>query len=273
MYDIDVEKQIASWSMKKIDAAQGENPSALNDLINQKSAIIVLKNLLDASFIEQLKNRVQACRAHIETRHYVNGALTTLGPYLAKYLHSTEEYFARANDVDMLKDAHYDYIQHIQAQLKRSLGLDSLQVAKQPNGQLYAPGIVRFHTDGVANPLHNDNIMRDAASTDLVLKELKVQLSCIVCIQECDQGGELVHYKKRWEPADELYKIVDGLGYEEELVDQVERSVFKPETGDVYLIDPTHYHEILRVGGQDRLTLGFFIGFFDKNLKNGVVWS
>jgi hypothetical protein len=153
------------------------------------------------------------------------------------------------------------------------LGLAGLDVAREADGRRYADSIIRVHGDGVANPLHNDNIMRDASRTGLKLAGLKHQLSCVVCVQECDRGGELVTYRKRWAPDDEVFKVKDGLGYDDRVIVGVERDVFRPRQGDVYLINPTSYHEIKQVGGKDRVTLSFFIGFYDDNLEEAVLWS
>ena len=115
--------------------------------------------------------------------------------------------------------------------------------------------------------------MRDAASTDLCVARLTYQLSCVICIQECDQGGHLRHYQKQWHPDDEKYKIENGIGYDSQVVQGKPCFTFQPQTGDVYLINPTNYHEVDRVAGKTRITLGFFIGFFDRELRNAIVWS
>jgi len=40
-----------------------------------------------------------------------------------------------------------------------------------------------------------------------------------------------------------------------------------------YIIDPTNYHAIRAVSGRDRITMGFFFGFFDEESKAEVCWS
>lgn len=49
--------------------------------------------------------------------------------------------------------------------------------------------------------------------------------------------------------------------------------IYKPRTGDVCLLHPTYYHSIERVGGSDRLTMGFFIGLSSGALDETIVWS
>jgi hypothetical protein len=121
--------------------------------------------------------------------------------------------------------------------------------------------------------LHNDNIARDAAGTGLAVAGVTRQLSCVVCVDECDSGGELETYRRRWQPADERHKIPGGLGYDEAVVAGVPRTVYRPRAEDVYLINPTYYHAINTVRGASRVTLGFFIGFFGDDLDRAVVWG
>ncbi len=248
------------------------NPDYLQQLKNGELSLIVLKGLLSAEKLQYIQQRIMELHERIEKKDYVNGSLSTFGPYLAKHLNSLDDYFSLANATDDVFNK-LDLRQEVRTYLCDLLSISSLTVAQEKNGKTYAPAIVRVHADGVSNPLHNDNIMRDTAHMDLILNKLLTQLSCIVCIQECDRGGELRHYAKKWSKEDEVYKIPDGLGYRSEVVNNIESISFRPETGDIYLINPTYYHAIAKVAGKDRITLGFFIGFFEEEMKNGVVWS
>lgn len=247
---------------------------ALRRLVDGKQAVVVLRNLLPAEAFTVNHARLRTLFEQATTTRYANGALTTIGPYLAKHVDQPEAYFREATAASAWTDSvSFDLSARVRQGLRTALGLQSFEVAQEPDGRQYADSVVRIHADGVANPLHNDNIMRDASSTSLRLAALKHQLSCVVCIQECDSGGELKIYRKRWEPSDEEHKIPGGLGYRNAVVDNAPCHEFKPRAGDIYLINPTHYHEIARVSGADRLTLGFFIGFADDNLDNAIAWG
>jgi hypothetical protein len=97
-------------------------------------------------------------------------------------------------------------------------------------------------------------------------------LSCVVCVQGCEAGGELSIYRKPWEATDEIHKVPSGLGYDLAVVDGRPVHEFRPKTGDVYLLNPTNYHAVKKVTGADRITLGFFFGFFDDKLDDAVSW-
>jgi hypothetical protein len=264
-----------SWPQELLSpSAPRPATAALRRLVEHQTAVLVLRDLLDAQHLDRSRRHIFAHYEKQTASRYHNGTLTTIGPYLVRHLGDLPYYFAHAGLTDeVFAGSEVDLRKVVQAQLQAAFGWRSFQVEREPDGRRYADSIVRIHGDGVANPLHNDNIMRDAADAPLKLAKLRHQLSCVVCVQECDRGGELVMYRKRWAPTDETFKVKDGLGYKDGVIGGVERNVFQPRQGDVYLINPTNYHEILQVGGKDRLTLSFFIGFYDDELRDAVLWS
>lgn len=264
-----------TWTRVVVDdaAVNRPDPALLGRLAQGETAVVVLRGLLPADAFAVNRDRVGKLLANASTTQYVNGALTTVGPYLAKYLNRVEEYYPDAEAaMAMLAGVDFDLDAQVRGALREAFSLQSLEPAAEPDGRRYSPSVVRIHADGVRNPLHNDNIMRDAAGTGIVLADQAFQLSCVVCLQECDEGGELRMYQKEWKPVDEVHKIPGGLGYDEAVVEGVACHAFKPRTGDVYLINPTRYHSIERVHGSDRLTMGFFLGL-DEGLEKAVVWG
>ncbi|MFC1418878.1 2OG-Fe(II)-dependent halogenase WelO5 family protein [Streptacidiphilus cavernicola] len=264
-----------SWDRVVIDAgATRPDFHLLRDLVHGDVAVVVLRNLLPAQVFSDNLARLGTLFDSASTTAYANGSLTTVGPYLAKYLDRLDDYFTAAKEADArLGDVSFDLAEQVRTALREGFGLTALEPAREPDGREYAPSVVRIHADGVRNPLHNDNIMRDAAGTGIVLAELAHQLSCVVCLQECDEGGELKIYRKSWEPEDEQHKVPGHLGYRQEAVSGAACHAFKPRAGDVYLINPTRFHEIERVSGSDRLTMGFFLGFASDRLDSAVVWG
>jgi hypothetical protein len=263
------------WGPLVINAGAGRaDKRVLRQLVDQEISVLVIKDLLNEMLLQK---GLELIFSHYEKKtasRYHNGTLTTIGPYLARHLSDLDHYFANNRVMDeVFANSDFDLRQIVQSRLQSLLGLKRLEVETEADGRRYADSIIRIHGDGVANPLHNDNIMRDAASSKLKLAKLVHQLSCVVCIQECDRGGELVTYRKRWTPEDERFKIKGGLGYDSGVITGVEQNVFRPHQGDVYVINPTSYHEILEVAGKDRITLSFFIGFYGDNLEEAILWS
>jgi hypothetical protein len=245
----------------------------LRGLAHGEHAVVVLKGMLPADLLAANKQRILPLMKHSNTTTYTNGALTIIGLYLIKYLSHLADYFTDARRAEALTDSvGFDLAAQVRERLREVFGLRRFEVAVENNGERCANSNVRIYTDTVATPLHNDNIMRDGVSSGLMLANLKHQLSCVVCLQECDAGGELNIYRKPWEPADEVYKIPGGLGYDLGVVSGTPIHRFRPRTGDVFLLNPTYYHAIEEVSGADRLTLGFFFGFFDDEFTEGVAW-
>lgn len=263
-----------SWG-RLVHVADGTSlgTEPLRALIDGNLAVLVVKGLLPAETFAANRERILPLFNRALTTRYVNGTLTTIGPYLAKYLGDPEAYFSKAKEAaDLTASIGFDLAERTRNALRDLFGMRRFEPLVESDGRRYSESNVRIYADGVDTPLHNDNIMRDAADTDLSLATLKYQLSCVVCIQECAEGGELVAYRKPWEASDERHKIACGLGYEEGAVAGVAAHRFKPEAGDVYLLNPTYFHAINRVGGPDRVTLGFFFGFFDDDLTDSVTW-
>jgi hypothetical protein len=247
---------------------------AFKELAMGRVGIVVLRGLLEPEVMVKAKSSVDQLVVASATTSYVNGALTTIGPYLAKSVGSPGEYFREAERVARLFDeADFDLPALVRKRLISCLGLTTMRPAVESTGEIYADCIVRIHADGVRNPLHNDFIVRDGKQAGLSVATITHQLSCVVCLQECDSGGELFHYQKFWEAEDEVYKIKGGLGYDEAVVGTCEPLKFKPRKGDIYLINPVYYHSIERVQGSDRLTMGFFIGLRGTRFDVAEVWS
>ncbi|WP_130832988.1 2OG-Fe(II)-dependent halogenase WelO5 family protein [[Erwinia] mediterraneensis] len=246
----------------------------LDDIVTARVPLLVLRHFLDPDVRTAVVTDLQHCREKIRVSHYPNGALTTLGPYLAKHTAAPENYFTELRDIqpalphslNALRDQVYRWVKHV-------LKLESLQTASEPRLGDYAGSVVRFHADGVANPLHNDNIVRDAAGTGLVVSEILHQLGCVVCLQECNAGGALRIYNKKWTPEDERFKTPGELGYQRAVITGSETCEFSPRSGDIYLFNPAFYHEIDRVEGDTRITMGFFFGLTDKKMKHAIAWS
>jgi hypothetical protein len=239
-----------------------------------ETAVIRLRGLLAPEALDAARRRAHDLLGLASTVNYTNGSLTTVGPYLAAHLGDPDRYFALSDHANRrMADAGFDLPARVRAALRHTFGLDRLEPARQPDGRGYGEAVIRLHADGVRNPLHNDHIARDAQGTDWAVARVVRQLSCVVCLQECDSGGELITYAKPWEADDERWKVPGELGYRGEVAGTAPRHVFRPQTHDVYLINPTYYHEIEEVHGATRTTLGFFIGFTDDALTHAVAWG
>ncbi|WP_328782633.1 hypothetical protein OHT68_30010 [Streptomyces canus] len=245
----------------------------LRSLVDGSAAVVVLRGLLPPERFASGIERILPLFRQATATNYTNVTSTTVGTYLAKHLAAPDAYFDEAAAAEELTDAvDFDLADRIRERLADVLELDSFELEREPDGRAYAKKNVRIYSDGVRTPLHNDKIMRDAVGTGLVVEKLRHQLSVVVCLQECDGGGELEIHQKSWHPQDEQFKIAGGFGYDGQVVGDAAVHWFKPQTGDVYLLNPTYYHAIGAPTGTDRITMGFFFGFYDDALRHAVAW-
>lgn len=260
--------------IKVVTSAMSVDATCLDDILSAKVSVLVFRGFLSSAMNRVLIDDLERCAGSIKVSSYLNATLTTLGPYLAKYTTCPEEYFRQVGDVQsVLPKSLLDLRCRIYQWVKQWLQFETLKVAVEPLSGNYSGSVVRFHADGIANPLHNDNISRDAAGTGLAVTTVAKQLSCVVCLQACTSGGALRIYKKMWNAEDECHKNKCELGYSDAVVKGYGFCEFSPIAGDIYIFDPGYYHEIDRVCGSTRITLGFFIGLIDKSLKHALVWS
>lgn len=266
-----------SWTI--VEHRPGTGPSGAADaglmkgLASGGHAVVVLKGLIPEPDFVRNRDRILLLFDQAVTTTYSNSRLTTVGPYLAKFAGDRAAYFAAAAQAAATTaDAGIDLARCTRRRLVDVLGLAAFASAVEPDGARYADHNIRIYSDDVETPLHNDNIMRDMAGDVLALNALTSHYSCVVCVQECDEGGHLELYRRIWKPDDERHKIPGGFGYETAVVDGAESLRFKPEAGDVYLFDPTQYHAIERVSGRERVTMGFFFGFRDSAPDEAIAW-
>lgn len=246
----------------------------IKDIITGHTMLLVLRGFLHKNTIRLIVRDVLAHHENITTSHYTNASLTTLGPYLAKYFSNPREYFSESRAQQSQYGHSLIGIRRFTYEiLRRTLMLDCLKTAFEPGLGEYSGSIIRFHADGVSNPLHTDNVFRDGSRSGLAVTAIKHQLSCVVCLQECTQGGMLRIHQKKWEPLHERFKVKGELGYREEVINGSEVCDFYPQQGDIYVFNPNYYHQIFPVSGTTRITMGFFFGIVDDGMKKAIAWS
>lgn len=260
--------------VKIVTPAMSVEPRWFEDIISARTPVLVFRDFLPPVMSQDLIRDLELCAESIRISSYLNATLTTLGPYLAKYVSCPGEYFRQVSDIQPVLPQSLTNMECTVYQLVMQwLQLEALNIALEPVLGEYSGSVVRFHANGIANPLHNDNISRDAAGTGLIVTQVTQQLSCVVCLQACTSGGALRIFNKKWGLEDEQFKVEFQLGYADEVVDGYEFCEFSPQRGDVYIFNPNFYHEIDHVVGTTRITMGFFFGLTDPKGKEAIAWS
>jgi hypothetical protein len=197
-----------------------------------------------------------------------------VGPFLMQYLDARERYFIEARRADALFDAVFaqmpDPRTKVRALVAQLMPHKQVSVADE-DGIDYSSAVVRVHGDGDGAPVHRDKALADAHGWRV--SKLTTQLSAVLCLQRPECGGELVIYRRMWTAEDEAHKARGTLGYPKALVQAVESCSIAAQEGDLYIINPSLFHEIKVTHGQRRrMTLGTFFGFTDTT-QEVLFWS
>ena len=99
------------------------------------------------------------------------------------------------------------------------------------------------------------------------------QLSCVLHIQESEEGGDTTIYKKKWKKTDEKFRNIE-FGYSENVINSSESwKISNLNAGDLVILNPNYYHEVSEIRGDtSRISLGMFLGFFEDT-KKIVAWA
>jgi len=264
----------AEWASRVLFNCDSADDSRLQALLSGDTGVLVLRGLLSEEALSSALNSVEEIEDRTRVNSYPNAQLITVGPYLAGCVRSPQVYFDAVKHIACdLPPPLVEFNAMIYRIVAAALGLHTLKVATENADSSYSPFIVLIHRSGMTMPLHNDMIARDAKGSGLFIANTKSQLRCVVCLQECTSGGELIHYRKPWSSSDESLKVNGHFGYPHSVVDGFEKLVFRPMTGDIYIFNPTYYHEVAEILGTTRVTMGFFFGHADASTKEMFAWS
>lgn len=263
----------ADWSLPLIIDPNQKGAAYLDSLISGTRGVLVLREFLSDKAVSAALKSVKDVANLSKFNRYGNTTLHTIGPYLAGRIQDSDSYFA---DADKILGAYgpglAELATTVYAVVRETLGLKELTTASDQFGRKYSSFMLLMHKN-VGMPLHNDMISRDAKKTDLAVANVNSQLRCVVCLQECTHGGELILYRRKWYPRDESEKVQGNFGYPSSIVSDSEKLVFKPEVGDIYIFNSTQYHEVAETSGETRITLGFFLGQLGPDKEKMVTWS
>lgn len=242
---------------------------SLYDLIHGKYAALVIRGFCNEDYCRTISKRI----FDISVYDYGTGVVKKVGIFLMAYVTRKDDYFSNAISAEeQFQKIFYD-VEHPRSRIchvpTHFIPARKVMVAED-DGHRYSAGIIRVHESGDLAPLHKDNAAADAIGFSVA--HFKHQLSCVLCIQHAENGGELVIYDRLWKLADEKFRDV-GFGYSRKVIaDNVRRAAVRAKTGDLLIINPKNFHEILPVSGRvPRITFGLFVGLNDDG--TAVVWS
>lgn len=191
--------------------------------------------------------------------------VSTLGVYLPDAVNDPDAYFARAAELEpiiasVLTLGRGDVRDRVRLMFESHVNRPVI-AATGPDGREYGQGSLRIHGAGAGASVHRDVAAVDAAGWNVA--EMDAQFSAVLMLQPSEAGGELVVYRQKWQPEDDAeYKNKGALGWDPRVVDGAQEATYSAGAGDVYVFNPTHYHEVLLTSGEtDRVSMQFFMAF------------
>lgn len=244
-----------------------QNKIKLNKIIEGEFSVLIIKNFYD---VNSCNTVIQRINSNTENQECVK----KIGVSLVSHINKKTEYFIEADKVRRTLREIFLGLEDPRKKIHKIMSEffpdKEISIAKE-NGKKYACGVIRLHGLGDSASIHRDNVSYEAKNFDV--SKFPIQLSTVLYFQQSEKGGELVLYRKPWKKSDERFRNIE-FGYKRDVVEKSTQYVkIKPDQGDLIIINPNYYHQILPVkGSKRRITLGLFLAF-SKYGKKIVTWS
>jgi hypothetical protein len=258
------------WEPVELEYDKIEKTNILHDIAYGKYPALLVKDFYEEHSCRRIANKI----TNISTFDYGTGIVKKVGIFLLPYVSKKHDYFDDAKDAEESFETLFENVtdprRRVHELIGRLLPAKKVSVAED-DGRKYSAGIIRVHEAGDSAPLHRDNATFDANGFNVAC--FQHQLSGVLYIQQSESGGELVIYNRLWVPSDERFREV-GFGYSKQVInDNAESIIIRADVGDLVIINPKYFHEVLPVTGKRaRITFGMFIAFNDRE-PDVVTWS
>ncbi|MDA0839176.1 MAG: hypothetical protein O3B01_13715 [Planctomycetota bacterium] len=152
--------------------------------------------------------------------------------------------------------------------------------AREPDGRLYGPAIIRCHLPHFGYPPHIDSVRKREKRTNFEVHRFEHQLGGVILLQSPERAGgytDSIQYRCEWK--DEFYQhmrenyvgkkgnnpssVLDRTVFEEyATAHDIERNRLELREGDLYFFNSEYIHEAPGfTGHQPRIVLATFFGF------------
>lgn len=242
----------------------------IKKLINGHVPALIITNFYDKESCNTIVKKARDITYH----EHADGVIKKIGTFLLAYLYKKSDYFSDAKNARQTLRTIFEGIDDPRKKIHSLASVlfpeKEITVATE-EGKKYACGIIRIHENGDSAPIHRDNVRFEARNFSVA--RFPNQLSSVLHLQQPEKGGELVLHKQPWKKSDEKFRNI-GFGYSRDVISNCKQSVkICPKQGDLVIINPIYYHEVLPVqGSKIRVTLGLFLAF-SKYGKKVVTWS
>lgn len=239
-------------------------------ILSGKLSTAVIHNFYDKKNCQTIANRIK----NHSQNNFQNEKLRHMGPFLMSNATNKKKYFEDAKNTQRTFERIFcgikSPIMQIYESIRNIFPSYSVSLASEFQND-YSPFIIRIHEKGKSVPIHKDNVRYEGK--EYALSDIDCQLSCVLHLQESENGGDLVMYNKQWKKEDERFRNID-FGYSSKVTEPSEFcKISNFKAGDLVIMNPNYYHEVTKItGNTPRITLGMFLGFYRKDRKI-VAWA
>jgi hypothetical protein len=150
-----------------------------------------------------------------------------------------------------------------------------VQVAREPDGRLYGPGIFRLYRPGAGHRPHFDSVRLREKRINYAVYRFEHQFAAILCLQGADpdpEAGECILHRVQWTP--ELQEVLQADAFHRYAAERgVPHVRIELAPGDFYVFNTRHIHEVPAIrGNTPRIVLAMFLGYSADD-EEVFVWS
>jgi len=237
----------------------------INSLINGKVPAIIIRNFYEKTMCKEIIDRLN----FFEKSIFLNDDSIHIGPSLMSYVTRKNDYLLESEKYKKIFESLFSQIKSPTLKIYETIGSILPHYSVSPAEELkkpYSNCIIRIHKKGKMVPIHKDDVKYEGI--EFAISKIDHQISCILHLQESETGGDLIIFKKKWVKENEKFRNID-FGYSSDLVKSTEFcKISCLESGDLVLINPNYYHMVTKINGpSSRITLGMFLGIFEKENK------
>ena len=230
---------------------------------------IIVKNFFEEKQCQEAVRKIK----EYNPSTFQDKKLLHIGPFLMEFATRKEKYFQNVSEFQTTFEKIFEknnIVERIHMAIRSVLPEYSVATAKE-NGIQYSSCVIRIHEKGKSVPIHKDNIRYEGK--DYELSKIDNQLSCVLHLQESEEGGDIIIYKKQWDKKHERFRNI-AFGYSQDVIKSSEFcKISNIDSGDLVILNPNYYHEVTQIKGiTPRISLGMFLGFYEKT-KEVVSWA
>ncbi len=257
-----------TWTPQIIDYNKCKDEINLERLTCGDCPAFIIQNFYDEKSCKTIVKRIS------NFQNSINKDVRKIGVSLIRYITQKSEYFFQAEKARSILRSIFHELDDPRKKIHRLFSdvcpQKKVTVAKEKDGK-YACGVIRIHGNDVVNTLHRDNVKFEAPN--FLVSKFTTQLSAVLFLQPPEKGGQLIIYHRSWKKSDEHFRNIE-FGYSRNVLQNCKEHVtIKPKQGELVIINPNFFHEILPIEGKlKRITLGLFLAF-SKNSGPIVTWS